>query len=283
MAHTEIINIEARARDLITKARAAHSGRAAQLVRGGPDTPLTQTVIALDAGASLSEHENPGEATVLVLEGQVRLIAADHEWRGARGDVINVPPTRHSLHADTVSVILLTAVKQPTAEPAHASRSERPASHPAEPAPTVEDLSVSDCWSLLRTGTVARLAVWVDDHPDIFPLNYVVDHASIVFRSREGTKLAGALTDTPVAMEVDGYSAETSRAWSVVLKGRARAIEQTEELLDTFALSLFPWQGGTKNRFIRIVPDVITGRRFPVVDADSWLTPLSDVRRTPSE
>jgi hypothetical protein len=66
-------------------------------------------------------------------------------------------------------------------------------------------------------------------------------------------------------------------------KGRARAMEQTEELLDTFVLSLFPWQGGTKNRFIRIVPDVLTGRRFPVVDADSWLTPMSDARRTPSE
>ncbi|MEO8330084.1 MAG: pyridoxamine 5'-phosphate oxidase family protein, partial [Candidatus Nanopelagicales bacterium] len=31
------------------------------------------------------------------------------------------------------------------------------------------------CWSLLRLADVGRLAVIVDAHPDIFPVNYAVD------------------------------------------------------------------------------------------------------------
>jgi quercetin dioxygenase-like cupin family protein len=36
---------------------------------------MGQTMIALSSGTTLAEHENPGEATVLVLTGQVRLTA----------------------------------------------------------------------------------------------------------------------------------------------------------------------------------------------------------------
>ena len=73
---------------------------------------------------------------------------------------------------------------------------------------TVDELSESACWELLRTTSVGRLAVWVEDHPDIFPLNYAVDHGTVVFRSRTGTKLSAALPDSPVALEADGYDAE---------------------------------------------------------------------------
>ncbi|GEB23311.1 pyridoxamine 5'-phosphate oxidase family protein [Brevibacterium aurantiacum] len=147
----------------------------------------------------------------------------------------------------------------------------------------VEELSVDTCWALLRTTTVGRLAVWVDEHPDIFPLNYAVDHGTLVFRSREGTKVLGALSDAPVALETDGYDPTTSKAWSVVVKGRAKTISQVGDLMDTVDLPLFPWQAGGKNRFIRIHPDLVTGRRFPVAGPGIWRTPLSDVRRTSTE
>lgn len=60
----------------------------------------------------------------------------------------------------------------------------------------VEELSVDTCWALLRTTTVGRLAVWVDEHPDIFPLNYAVDHGTLVFRSRRERK-SSALCPMP--------------------------------------------------------------------------------------
>ncbi|MFE3543869.1 pyridoxamine 5'-phosphate oxidase family protein [Nocardia sp. NPDC059177] len=149
--------------------------------------------------------------------------------------------------------------------------------------PGVTELAVNECWALLRSVDVGRLAVIVDDHPDIFPLNYAVDHGTLVFRSAQGTKVSAALSDAPVALEVDGYIARSHEAWSVVIKGRAEGIREIGELMDTVDLPLFPWQAGPKNLFLRLVPSAVTGRRFPVADQAAWQNPLSNVRRSPSE
>lgn len=149
--------------------------------------------------------------------------------------------------------------------------------------PNVKELAVNECWALLRTEVVGRLAVWVDDHPDIFPLNYAVDHGTLVFRSARGTKVSAALSDAHVALEVDGYLSESHEAWSVVIKGKAEGIREIDDLMDTVDLPLFPWQAGTKDFFVRLVPTSVTGRRFPVADPDVWRTPFSNVRRSPME
>jgi hypothetical protein len=148
---------------------------------------------------------------------------------------------------------------------------------------TVVTLSESACWALLRSTSVGRLAVWVDDHPEIFPLNYAVDHGTVVFRSGAGTKVSAALSDSPVALEADGYDAATAEAWSVVIKGNAEEITNVPELLDTLGLPLFPWQAGDKGRFIRIVPTTTDGRRFPIADPSLWVTPLSGLKRAATE
>jgi uncharacterized protein len=148
---------------------------------------------------------------------------------------------------------------------------------------TVDELSENACWALLRTASVGRLAVWVQDHPDIFPINYAVDHGTVVFRSGTGTKVSAALSDSPVALEADGYDEETTEAWSVVVKGNVEEISRGQDLLDTIDLPLFPWQAGDKSRFIRIIPTTTSGRRFPIADPSLWLTPLSGVKRASME
>jgi len=146
-----------------------------------------------------------------------------------------------------------------------------------------DELAENACWALLRTTSVGRLAVWVEDHPDIFPLNYAVEHGTVVFRSKAGTKISAALSETPVALEADGYDAETGEAWSVVIRGKAEEIRGGPELIDTLGLELFPWQAGDKGRFIRIVPTTTTGRRFPIADPGVWQTPLSGAKRASME
>ena len=126
------------------------------------------------------------------------------------------------------------------------------------------------CLELLRTCEVGRLAVSITDHPDIFPINYVVDRGTVVFRTAEGTKLAAALLGRGVAFEVDGYDADAGEAWSVVIKGYAIEIEQMHEYFDALDLPLFPWHAGPKHRFVRIEPVEITGRRFHVLGHDAW-------------
>lgn len=154
---------------------------------------------------------------------------------------------------------------------------------PATPSEPVEHLESRQCWDLLRQVSVGRLAVWVDDHPDIFPLNYTVDHGTVVFRTDEGTKLSGALGDTPVALEADGVDAVTGMAWSVVVKGKAAAVTGIEGVLDTASLYLFPWQAGKKDHFVRVTPDSVTGRRFKVTPPLTWWTQLSGAVRSSPE
>lgn len=126
----------------------------------------------------------------------------------------------------------------------------------------IQELSESECWSLLRSAAVGRLGVAIGDHPDIFPINHFVDGNTILFRSGAGTKLAAAVLGRSVAFEVDGYDADVGEAWSVVVKGQARQVENMFEFLDAEQLPLFPWHRGPKPNIVRIEADEITGRRF---------------------
>jgi uncharacterized protein len=125
-------------------------------------------------------------------------------------------------------------------------------------------LLANQCWELLRANEVGRLAISVGGQPDIFPVNYVVDHGTIVFRTAEGTKLAAVVSRSQVAFEVDGE--QVGVAWSVVVKGRAVEIADRYELFDALDLPLYPWNASPRHHFVRIVPEQVTGRRFVVVD-----------------
>lgn len=104
----ENISLTALARQQLRLAENASSGRSSRTVYGGHEHTLRQTLIALAAGRKLDEHANPGEATVFVLHGRVRLAAGDTSWDGAVGHHMIVPDARHSLEALEAAVVLLT-------------------------------------------------------------------------------------------------------------------------------------------------------------------------------
>lgn len=101
-------SLDALARELLARAREGSNGRTAETVFGGHEHRLRQTLVALRAGAEMGEHENPGEATVLVLHGRVELHAGTDVWSGRNGDLITIPPARHRLAAVEDSAVLLT-------------------------------------------------------------------------------------------------------------------------------------------------------------------------------
>jgi quercetin dioxygenase-like cupin family protein len=102
------LSLQAKARELARKAAGTNSGRAAGTVFGGHEKHMRQTVIALRAGAEMAEHQNPGEATVLVISGRLRLVAGDTSWQGREWDYLIVPNTSHSVEAETDTTFLLT-------------------------------------------------------------------------------------------------------------------------------------------------------------------------------
>jgi len=135
-------------------------------------------------------------------------------------------------------------------------------------------LSDSECWELLESTAVGRLAVDIAGQPDIFPINFIVDNNGIVFRSAAGTKLAGAVLNRFVAFEIDGYEPSERTAWSVVVKGKASLIERMQEVFDAEDLPLFPWLAWEKPNFVWIEPTSLTGRRYHIVDD---ITPDSSI------
>jgi nitroimidazol reductase NimA-like FMN-containing flavoprotein (pyridoxamine 5'-phosphate oxidase superfamily) len=126
-------------------------------------------------------------------------------------------------------------------------------------------LGEDECWRLLETAEVGRLAVVLVGEPEIFPVNFVVDGRTVVFRTAEGTKLFGLTASSRVAFESDGYDPDTGTAWSVVVKGTAKRLEHFSDIYAAEELSLFPWQAGPKQWFVRIAPATLTGVRFTVV------------------
>ncbi|WP_078330951.1 cupin domain-containing protein [Mycobacteroides salmoniphilum] len=102
-------SIDALIRQLFERAADGHN--AADTVVGGHERVLRQTVIALREGSALGEHENPGEATIYVIQGSVRLVVGDEHWDGRAGDLIEIPDARHSLQALADSAVLLTVAK----------------------------------------------------------------------------------------------------------------------------------------------------------------------------
>jgi quercetin dioxygenase-like cupin family protein len=105
---THKLSLTASAHEHLETARRGTNGRSSQTVYGGHEHVLRQTVIALTQGQSLREHNSPGEATVYVLTGRVRLSAGDVSWDGMTGDLIIIPDERHALLALEDAAVLLT-------------------------------------------------------------------------------------------------------------------------------------------------------------------------------
>ena len=107
----EKLSLTALMRAQLELARRSSSGRSAKTVFGGHEHMLRQTVIAICEAHKLDEHVSPGEATVHVLQGRVRLVADTASWEGSPGDLLIVPEAPHSLEALQDSVVLLTVAK----------------------------------------------------------------------------------------------------------------------------------------------------------------------------
>lgn len=124
----------------------------------------------------------------------------------------------------------------------------------------VEELSESSSWALLESASFGRLAVSVDDQPQIFPVDYWANNPDILFRSADGTKLRELARGSKIAFEVD--SRNETEAWSVVMNGVARLITDDAEIAVADRAPLPTWIPTAPYQYVRITPTTIRGRRF---------------------
>jgi uncharacterized protein len=126
----------------------------------------------------------------------------------------------------------------------------------------LELLSPPECWRMLSLAPVGRVGVLVDSAPEIYPVNFVVDAHSIVFRTDPGSKLRGLARSPSVCFEVDGLDLEDRSGWSVLVKGRAIEVTAPDDRRKVANLAIRAWALGEKAHWIRIQPTEVTGRRI---------------------
>lgn len=100
------MTLESVGTDQMEAARQSSNGRAAKTVHSGHR--LRQTLIAMTAGTRLAEHQSPGDATLLCLHGQVTLHIGERDVTVPEGNLLDIPPQRHDIVADSDSMIILT-------------------------------------------------------------------------------------------------------------------------------------------------------------------------------
>ncbi len=121
-------------------------------------------------------------------------------------------------------------------------------------------LSEDQCWNLLSGVALGRLVTVVDGKPEIFPVNFVVQNDTLLFRTAEGTKLFGAVVNSQVLFEVDDHTA--AEGWSVIVRGTARPLWTDSEITEAERAGLYPWIATVKQHYVRIAPSGLSGRRF---------------------
>jgi nitroimidazol reductase NimA-like FMN-containing flavoprotein (pyridoxamine 5'-phosphate oxidase superfamily) len=101
----------------------------------------------------------------------------------------------------------------------------------ADDAP-VTVLSEDECWSLLSSMSLGRVVTILGGKPEIFPVNFVIQRRTVLFRTAHGTKLYSAVMGGSVAFEADYHDAPLTYGWSVIIKGRAQVLSANADILD---------------------------------------------------
>ena len=130
--------------------------------------------------------------------------------------------------------------------------------------PVITKLMPTECRQLIAAGGIGRIAFCTTSGPAVLPVNFAVVAGTIVIRTGEGTAVDGHAGEQ-VAFEVDHIDEALSQGWSVLVRGRAHHVAHPAELqIIRHDAAIWPWPGGDRDVYVRIIPDTITGRRIEV-------------------
>ena len=127
---------------------------------------------------------------------------------------------------------------------------------PTTPTGRLSELSVEQCWELVASVPVGRLA-WQGEHaPTVVPVNFTVDGRTVRIRTTAYSEAGRQCDDSPVAFQVDSIDAEGRSGWSVLMRGRAHL----EYGVRSDSADPEPWLSGPRTMRLRIDVEEISGR-----------------------
>ena len=121
------------------------------------------------------------------------------------------------------------------------------------------ELSERECWELLATRSVGRVAFDDGAGPTVLPVNHTVAHGTVRFRTSAHGILAARLDGRRVAFEADDVDEFNQAAWSVLVRGRARLLPPD---LRPDGDDPGPWPAGQHPVHVVIDALSVTGRRL---------------------
>lgn len=129
---------------------------------------------------------------------------------------------------------------------------------------TMRVLPADECYRLLGTHEIGRVALHAERWPLVLPVNYALDGTTVVIRTHAGAILRAA-EHANVTFEVDDIDRRTRSGWSVLVHGQAEEVgagHRDELVARTRATGVEPWAPGDKGHWLRIIPHEISGRRI---------------------
>jgi nitroimidazol reductase NimA-like FMN-containing flavoprotein (pyridoxamine 5'-phosphate oxidase superfamily) len=134
------------------------------------------------------------------------------------------------------------------------------------PGSRLVEIPTFDCWHLLESAEIGRVA-WNGPHGvAVVPVNYAIADGALWFRTSPYSQLARECGGQWVAVEIDSVDRATRSGWSAVIRGTAEVIDADEapQHLAEFQV----WPSGVRHLFIRVEPLEMSGRRLLPPPAD---------------
>jgi transcriptional regulator with XRE-family HTH domain len=125
-------------------------------------------------------------------------------------------------------------------------------------APALQPMRKEECTELIAGATVGRIAYDGADGLVVIPVNYCTLGELIVFRTASDSAVAQYDLAT-IAFELDAIDPGMQDGWSVLVNGKVRPASDLES--DAVGDRVEPWAGGTRDSYMVIEPDRVTGRR----------------------
>lgn len=124
----------------------------------------------------------------------------------------------------------------------------------------LRELSTAECFELLGSHQVGRVAYCDDLGPVVLPVNYVLDRDTVLIQVSPHSTLARNLRSARASFEVDDYEDYNQTGWSVLVRGDSAHVEDAD-LPDPDNRPV-AWAEGQRTFHVRITPHDVTGRRL---------------------